>query len=1419
MTTRKKSILCLIIGLAACLIMAFIPLFMNMTAKASTTTPFTFTEGASIRISSDTASNGNKADGIRFKVNVDSSIWQKDEIGMIIVPNQILEEFDKSGSDDYIKWISDTYGKDKSAFTTTVTPETLSKTSGEFSGAIVGIYNSNFNKEYGAVAYYLDGETYHYTRNNTTRRIAQVANNALVNEEYTGNRAGCANVVEHAIELAKNGATAIDGTVTVNVSLTTGKTIDLGQVVTDNYISANKNTINWAVTGKEGIVKLGFLDNIQGVTAGSTTVTGTAYSGMLDDENALTINALTIKVNVTVSDAQTVEDVVDYVVEIPKGEDIRVLQLTDIQIADATQDNVNQFGTEEIGSKYLYKPEHMEDNVFKYMRKAVNDANPHLIILTGDNVYGIFDDKGTSFTALVEVMDSFGIPWAIVYGNHDNESAKGALWQNEQLKNSKYCLFNQGVADGNGNYSIGLKQNEKIVRVCYLMDSNYCGAASNPTENNIIKTRGFTENQMAWFVGSVSKIKGFNPNLPVSMYYHVPDVNFANAQQKYLDKTSGAKYYTIGANVKGENGDFGANLAENGEIGAVETIDPYYNEESLLEIYQEYGIDSVFVGHKHSQSMSILHEGIRWTFGLKTGVYDHISVDMMGGTLATIGADGAISVKHLYYDDNYAAQMEKLQDDAVNGMETLIGLPLMGENSEIIRTNSQQKTYPVSVEYVADAAGNSSVAYRFKSHTIYIQDSHFKIDLSKFSDATSVKFDILVKDGEFTKEMGGTRSDEIVDGRYVVSGSGSNSVLGLSIGNIGTYWLNEKDVDNFGSRKLYYEVGKWSTIDAPLVDGDKTATSFTFMVSTASTIYLKNITPVDFSFDEVGQTLEHYVGDTRTLTTTGTGLTFTSDNDSVVSVDSSGKITCHTTGTATITVTGKYGYSETVTVTVDEAAQPANYAINYYVQSINGVYVKDDVASKVEQGMPGTEIVVDVLAREGYDVNTEKSTKDFSGYIKDDGSLVIDIYYDLSDVTINSYGSSNRALRQGTEGTTADGYYTYTNKYGTYTVNADGTAQFTHKFVGDPASSGSIKLLNATANRYLLLTVKYNDYVTLDDNATKAVPQIKLFNGVEYNYPESKVVRDYYSYDTATSKFIKLPGTANDEYVGKYITFVAFIEETFVNSSNAYYYSPAYERNVDMELVSYSYLTTEQAKKYFDLADYTVKHYELDSNNNITEIANSAEILTGFIGTSITATAKSGYTLNESLSSKTGTILADDSLVLNMIYGENNGIAITDDHSSTWDDDNPKIMRITGTTINDATFSNVIYNGKVATKIENNSSAYKSYGFIKMPNGVVSVTFSFYIPTEAKITGDSYPMFISVDADSADGYRCLWRTSAQKAAGGDYADTRKGVSQWIEYECGRWETVTIDLTGKTKFNINIQPNTIYLSNVVINYAN
>ena len=357
-----------------------------------------------------------------------------------------------------------------------------------------------------------------------------------------------------------------------------------------------------------------------------------------------------------ISGDRDISELVDFTLEVESGRDVVILQLTDTQIIDAGQART----MERLGNKNPLTEQGLYTNCYRYIEDAVKETKPDLILMTGDLIYGEFDDSGKIFQGLVAYMESLGIPWAPVFGNHDNESMMGVTWQCEQLEQAENCLFKRNTLTGNGNYSIGIVQDGQLIKTIFMMDSNGCthafadgyGAlneAGQPLTYNAgekIKTEiGFGADQIDWLEakskaidaatgGTVGKLLAFH--IPISQF--ATGASESGYQSNYgLDN---AELYTIGEDVAAQNGDFGTKG---------EAFKGIHSEYGLWNILKKYNFEGVFCGHSHKNSVSILYDGIRLTFGLKTGTFDRYLSSELGGTKITVNKD-LLEVEHVYYN-------------------------------------------------------------------------------------------------------------------------------------------------------------------------------------------------------------------------------------------------------------------------------------------------------------------------------------------------------------------------------------------------------------------------------------------------------------------------------------------------------------------------------------------------------------------------------------------------------------------------------------------------------------------------------------------------------------------------------------------------------------------------------------------------
>ena len=224
---------------------------------------------------------------------------------------------------------------------------------------------------------------------------------------------------------------------------------------------------------------------------------------------------------------------VDFVVEVESGRDPVVLQLTDTQIIDSSQKRTPTRLSD--NQTALWAKDQVNYCCYDHITEIINATKPDLILLTGDVVYGEFDDNGSSLTDFVAFMETFKIPWAPVFGNHDAETVLGVDWQCEQFEKAEYCLFKQRELTGNGNYTVGIKQDGKLRRVFFMLDSNGCTWMSQKSkENGHYRTAaGFGQDQIDWYTNTINEIKKNSPDTKYSFAFHIQLQAFADALAKY----------------------------------------------------------------------------------------------------------------------------------------------------------------------------------------------------------------------------------------------------------------------------------------------------------------------------------------------------------------------------------------------------------------------------------------------------------------------------------------------------------------------------------------------------------------------------------------------------------------------------------------------------------------------------------------------------------------------------------------------------------------------------------------------------------------------------------------------------------------------------------------------------------------------
>ena len=510
------------------------------------------------------------------------------------------------------------------------------------------------------------------------------------------------------------------------------------------------------------------------------------------------MNALTDTIYTAKSDFLAPTEFVDFVVDVETGREPVILQLSDPQIAASTEAE-------------------MDSRCYDYIRETVNATNPDLILITGDLLLGRDDVDGSMLNKLIEVFEEFEIPWAPIFGNHDNESPMGVDWQCKQLEAADNCLFKQRTLSGNGNYTVGITQGGKLKRVIFMMDTNGCGKASEETLKNPhfkINT-GLGTDQVAWFQEVAAKINRVSPGMKYTFGFHMQPEMFRVALSQYgtVNADTINNPINIDTHPNKKDTDFGyigRDLKNN--------LDTNY---SIYNSMKALGCDSILAGHEHCNSASVVYDGVRFQYGQKSSTYDRANYmkddgtivgagygattgkPMIGGTVMKMSeADGSISDAYIYYCDTGIDDILNNLNSQVDGMK--IGKELTTRAGTTVETTNIKG---------------------YNAYKISCTDTRSRIyvDLNKLAGKNTFTFSALVPEG--TPIINDNGSGEI---QIRVKGAANHS---------GYEYFSSTSTD--ASRKIPF--GEWKTYTVDISSLGNSCTEFAFTFQSYSTVYIKDV--------------------------------------------------------------------------------------------------------------------------------------------------------------------------------------------------------------------------------------------------------------------------------------------------------------------------------------------------------------------------------------------------------------------------------------------------------------------------------------------------------------------------------------------------------------------------------------------------
>ncbi len=310
--------------------------------------------------------------------------------------------------------------------------------------------------------------------------------------------------------------------------------------------------------------------------------------------------------------------------------DFVILNLTDIHMDDDTLDADCPF------IQILHRT----------LDNLIERVHPDLITITGDLAWG---GHHAGQRHLIAKIDSYGILWAPVFGNHDHDEGDDVLAKfEEMLYASPNCVYEAGdLAFGMGNYTILIEdENGKPCEGLVMMDSHQNTPYVNEKGETVSAWAKLWENQLTWYAEEVENFK--KAGCPETVIFqHIPPHGYHDAWTAAF--RSDLNPQDMPAPLGGTDCWNPGYEASSGVH--YEDVGCYPVDDGVLDVVA--GTEStkyIFCGHEHVNNWKINYRGVNLVYTLKTGCGCYWYYPMNGGTVVRIGENGVSSVEHVYVE-------------------------------------------------------------------------------------------------------------------------------------------------------------------------------------------------------------------------------------------------------------------------------------------------------------------------------------------------------------------------------------------------------------------------------------------------------------------------------------------------------------------------------------------------------------------------------------------------------------------------------------------------------------------------------------------------------------------------------------------------------------------------------------------------
>ena len=316
-----------------------------------------------------------------------------------------------------------------------------------------------------------------------------------------------------------------------------------------------------------------------------------------------------------------------------KDKDFVVLNLSDPQLS------VNE-----------WQEGHLNRRRLEYtLAQLMERVKPDLITVSGDLSWSGMD---LAYERMGELLNGVGVPWAIVWGNHDNQGGpeyiEGIVENYSKLSNFLYESGDKAM--GNGNYVILIKEdgeNGKPVTAFVMMDTHNKEPYIDENGEEKKTWARLLPPQVQWFKEQTDMLKEMGCG-DATLITHIPIYVYRNASAEAFKEGIDKKAIT----VEESYGDTCWNEGYTDSVGVeYEVVSNYPVDEGAFDVIKEGGIvRHVIAGHDHINNWIINYEGVKLVYALKIGPGCYWRPVLNGGTVMKINENGVYDIYHEYVD-------------------------------------------------------------------------------------------------------------------------------------------------------------------------------------------------------------------------------------------------------------------------------------------------------------------------------------------------------------------------------------------------------------------------------------------------------------------------------------------------------------------------------------------------------------------------------------------------------------------------------------------------------------------------------------------------------------------------------------------------------------------------------------------------